>query len=43
MVLVGLGGSFSYGTNIVESDIDIRGIYVNPLDEFIGIKDLRDH
>lgn len=28
--LAGYGGSFSYGTNIETSDIDIRGVYMNP-------------
>ena len=37
-ILVGLGGSFAYGTNTDTSDLDIRGIYRNPLDELIGIK-----
>jgi len=37
-ILIGLGGSFAYGTNTDTSDLDIRGIYRNPLDELIGIK-----
>lgn len=36
-VLVGYGGSISYGTNLPTSDVDIRGIYMNPVDEFIGM------
>lgn len=35
--LAGYGGSFSYGTNIETSDIDIKGVYMNPADEIIGI------
>jgi len=35
--LAGFGGSFSYGTNIETSDIDIRGVYMNPAEEVIGI------
>ena len=38
LILVGYGGSHAYGTNVPTSDIDLRGIYVNPLDEFIGTK-----
>lgn len=38
LLLVGLGGSFAYGTNVETSDLDVRGFYRNPLDELIGIK-----
>jgi len=37
-ILIGYGGSIAYGTNLPTSDVDIRGIYMNPLDEFIGTK-----
>ena len=37
-ILIGYGGSIAYGTNTPESDTDIRGIYMNPLDEFIGVR-----
>lgn len=37
-VLIGYGGSIAYGTNLPTSDTDIRGIYMNPLDEFIGCR-----
>ena len=37
-ILIGYGGSIAYGTNLPTSDVDIRGIYMNPLDEFIGVK-----
>ena len=37
-ILIGYGGSIAYGTNLPTSDTDIRGIYMNPLDEFIGCK-----
>jgi len=36
-ILIGFGGSIAYGTNVPTSDVDIRGIYMNPLNEFIGI------
>lgn len=37
-VLIGYGGSIAYGTSTDDSDVDIRGIYLNPIDEFIGTK-----
>ena len=37
-ILIGYGGSIAYGTNLPSSDTDIRGIYMNPLNEFIGIQ-----
>ena len=38
LILAGYGGSHAYGTNIPTSDIDIRGIYINPEDEILGMK-----
>lgn len=38
LMLVGYGGSHAYGTNIATSDVDVRGIYMNPVDEILGIK-----
>ena len=38
LILAGYGGSYAYGTNIPTSDIDIRGIYLNPEDEIFGIR-----
>lgn len=37
-VLIGFGGSIAYGTSTDTSDVDIRGIYVNPIEEFIGMQ-----
>lgn len=37
-ILLGFGGSHAYGTNIEGSDIDIRGIALNPKEELIGCK-----
>ena len=38
-ILLGYGGSYAYGTQIKGvSDIDVRGIYMNPLDEMIGCR-----
>lgn len=37
IILLGLGGSYAYGTNIQTSDLDIRGIYMNPAEEILGI------
>ena len=38
LMLLGYGGSHAYGTNVATSDVDIRGIYMNPIDEVLGIK-----
>lgn len=37
VILLGYGGSYAYGTNVETSDVDVRGIYRNPIDEIIGI------
>lgn len=37
IILLGLGGSYSYGTNIETSDIDIRGITLNQKSDLIGL------
>lgn len=36
--LLVFGGSIAYGTNNEDSDIDIRGIAVNPTDQIFGLK-----
>ena len=37
IILLGLGGSYSYGTNIETSDIDVRGITLNQKSDLIGL------
>lgn len=37
VILLGLAGSYSYGTNINTSDIDIRGITLNQKSDLIGL------
>ena len=41
IMLLGLGGSHSYGTNIPSSDIDIRGIARNRRDDLLGMDSFR--
>ena len=36
IILLGLGGSHAYGTNVASSDIDIRGIALNTKEEILG-------
>lgn len=35
IIMLGLGGSYAYGTNNKNSDIDIRGIYLNSKEELM--------
>lgn len=37
IILLGYGGSYSYGTNVPESDKDVRGIALNTVDSLIGL------
>ncbi len=37
IILLGLGGSYAYGTNIKTSDVDIRGIALNSKSDLIGM------
>ena len=37
IILLGLGGSHAYGTNVEGSDIDIRGITLNSKSDLIGL------
>lgn len=36
IILIGLGGSHAYGTNVPGSDVDIRGIALNTKEEILG-------
>lgn len=40
VILLGLAGSYSYGTNIETSDIDLRGITLNQKSDLIGLTSL---
>ncbi|SHJ56813.1 hypothetical protein SAMN02745136_00407 [Anaerocolumna jejuensis DSM 15929] len=37
IILLGLGGSYAYGTNIETSDVDIRGVALNSKSDLIGM------
>lgn len=37
VILLGLAGSYSYGTNVGSSDIDVRGITLNRKSDLIGL------
>ena len=37
IILLGLGGSHSYGTNIAGSDVDIRGVALNSKSDLLGM------
>jgi len=38
LCFITLGGSYSYGTNVEGSDIDVRGVMLPTVDELIGLK-----
>lgn len=38
LLLVSFGGSIAYGTDTPDSDIDLRGLYLNPVEEWIGLE-----
>lgn len=40
LILLTLGGSFAYGTNVESSDIDIRGIALNSASALLGVKNV---
>lgn len=39
IILLGLGGSHAYGTNVEGSDIDVRGIALNSKSDLLGMAD----
>ena len=39
IILLALGGSRAYGTNLPESDTDVRGIAINPSKQIFGLED----
>ena len=38
IILLGLGGSYAYGTNIKTSDLDVRGCALNSKEEILTNK-----
>ena len=43
IILLGLGGSYSYGTNNDNSDLDIRGITMNMKSDLIGLSEFEQY
>lgn len=43
IILLGLGGSYAYGTNNENSDIDFRGITLNLLSDLIGLTEFEQY
>ncbi|WP_313578224.1 nucleotidyltransferase domain-containing protein [Lacrimispora sp.] len=43
IILLGLGGSYSYGTNNEDSDIDFRGITLNMPSDLIGLTEFEQY
>lgn len=43
IILLGLAGSYSYGTNNDESDIDVRGITLNRKSDLIGLTEYEQY
>lgn len=38
IILLAIGGSRAYGTNLPESDIDVRGVAINPSKQIFGLE-----
>lgn len=43
VILLGLAGSYSYGTNNENSDIDVRGVTLNMKSDLIGLSDYEQY
>src|SRR5690348_7525893 len=43
IILLGLGGSYAYGTNNEVSDIDFRGITLNMASDLIGLTEFEQY
>src|SRR5574344_2053007 len=43
VILLGLAGSYSYGTNNENSDIDIRGVALNQKSDLIGLSEYEQY
>jgi uncharacterized protein len=43
MIILTLGGSHAYGTNVETSDIDFRGICYNPIESLIGLSEFSQY
>ena len=42
-ILISLGGSWAYGTNTSTSDIDVRGIVMDPIESILGLSNFEQH
>lgn len=42
VICLGLGGSHAYGTNVETSDVDIRGVAINKIDELLLGRDFEE-
>ncbi|MDE7404836.1 MAG: nucleotidyltransferase domain-containing protein, partial [Lachnospiraceae bacterium] len=43
VILLGLSGSYSYGTNNENSDIDLRGVTLNRKSDLIGMTEFEQY
>ena len=43
VILLGLAGSYSYGTNNENSDIDVRGVALNSKSDLIGLTNFEQY
>lgn len=43
LILIGLAGSYAYGTNTPDSDVDIRGIAVNSRRDILGLSSFEQY